>query len=153
MPMTRMFDTRCVWGLRVVAGVVGLLSLALAAQAELPPREYRRMQREAPEELRIHVLRVGEAPVPERPREREIIVEAKVVRIGRSAARIHEGEVIKIVYRHYRGEREVAGPGEPPLVERGRDYPAFLAKVEGERHVFSPAAGRFSFERLEERRP
>jgi hypothetical protein len=129
------------------------LSLALAVQAELPPREYRRMQREAPEEVRIHVLRVEEAPLRERPREREIIVEAKVVRIARSAARIHEGEVIKITYRHFRGEREVAGPGEPPLVERGRDYPAFLAKVEGERHVFSPVAGRFSFERLEERRP
>ena len=151
--MTRMFDRRCVWGLRVVAGVVGFLSLALAVQAELPPREYRRMQREAPEEVRIHVLRVEEAPLRERPREREIVVEAKVVRIARSAARIHEGEVIKITYRHFRGEREVAGPGEPPLLERGREYPAFLAKVEGERHVFSPVAGRFSFERLEERRP
>ena len=151
--MTRMSDRRFVWGLRVVAGVVGVLSLALASQAELSPREYRRMQREAPEEVRIEVLRVGEAPVPQRPREREIIVEAKVLRIGRSAARIHEGEAIKIVYRHYRGERELAGPGEPPLLQRGQTYPAFLTKVEGERRVFSPAAGRFSFERLEERRP
>ena len=95
MPMTRMFDKRCVWGLRVVAGVVGFLSLALAVQAELPPREYRRMQREAPEEVRIHVLRVEEAPLRERPREREIVIQAKVVRIARSAARIHEGEVIR----------------------------------------------------------
>jgi hypothetical protein len=130
-----------------------VLSLALAAQAELSPREYRRMQREAPEEVRVEVLRVVEAPVSERPREREIIVQAKVVRIGRSAARIHDGEVIRIAYRHYRGEREIAGPGEPPLLERGQTYPAFLAKVEGERRVFSPAAGRFSFERLDERRP
>jgi len=151
--MTRMFDTRCVWGLRVVAGVVGFLSLALAVQAELPPREYRRMQREAPEELKIEVLRVGESPVRERPREREIVVEAKVVRIARTATRIHDGEVIKIVYRHYRGERELAGPGEPPVLQRGQTAPAFLAKVEGERRVFSPAAGRFSFERLDERRP
>jgi hypothetical protein len=151
--MTRMFDTRCVWGLRVVAGVVGFLSLALAVQAELPPREYRRMQREAPEEVKIEVLRVGESPVPERPREREIVVEAKVVRIARTATRIHDGEVIRIVYRHYRGEREVAGPGEPPVLQRGQTAPAFLAKVEGERRVFSPAAGRFSFERLDDRRP
>ena len=54
--MTRMSDRRFVWGLRVVAGVVGVLSLALASQAELSPREYRRMQREAHEEVRIEVF-------------------------------------------------------------------------------------------------
>jgi hypothetical protein len=98
--MTRLFDRRLVWGLRVVSGVAGLLCLAMVASAELSPREYRRMQREAPEEVRIEVLRVNEVPIRERAREREIVVEAKVVRIARSAARIHEGEVIKIRYRH-----------------------------------------------------
>ncbi len=98
----------------------GVLEPGAGRPGRAPPREYRRMQREAPEEVRIEVLRVLEAPVPERPREREIIVEAKVMRIGRSAARIHEGEVIKIMYRHYRGEREVAGAGEPPALQRGR---------------------------------
>ena len=76
-------------------------------------------------------------------------IEAKIRRIERSSARLRDGEVIKIVYTHHRRERAVAG--EPPLLERGNQYPAFLTKVEGER-LFKPAAGQYSFERLDEDR-
>jgi hypothetical protein len=132
--------------------MVILLGLSQAVQANLSPREYRRMQREAPEELRIEVLGVHERPLREREREFEIVVDAKVLRINRTAARIRDGEVIKITYIRHRRERPLPGPGEPPLLEQGKSYPAFLMKADGPRR-FKPAAGSFSFERLEERRP
>jgi hypothetical protein len=148
--MMDMFDRGIVGGLRAVCGLAVLIGLSATVRADLSPREYRRLQRDAPEEFRIEVLGVHERPI--REREREVIVEAKVLRIHRTAARIHEGDVIKITYVHHRRERPVAGPGEPPLLERGKVCPAFLTKVEGE-HLFKPAAGSFSFEPLEERRP
>ena len=111
--MTKLFDAGGVWGLRAVCGVVILLGASLAVRADLTPREYRRMQREAPEELRIEVLGVHERPLREREREFEIVVDAKVRRINRTAARIHEGDVIKITYIHHRRDRPLPGPGEP----------------------------------------
>jgi len=151
--MTRLFEACGLWGLRAVCVVVVFLGVSQVVRADLSPREYRRMQRDAPEELRIEVLDVRERPLREREREFEIVVDAKVRRINRTAARIRDGEVIKITYIRHRRERPLPGPGEPPLLERGKSYPAFLMKVEGERRMFKPAAGSFSFERLEERRP
>ena len=121
------------------------LSECLAGgRGDLSPREYRRLQREAPEELRIEVLGVHERPIREREREFEVVVDAKILRINRTTARIHEGDVIKITYVRHHRERPLPGPGEPPLLERGKVYPAFLSKVERER-IFKPAAGSFSF--------
>jgi hypothetical protein len=106
--------------------------------------------------MRIEVMRVHEAPVGESERERErggrafdVDVEAKVLRVNRTTVRVHDGEVIHIIYRMHRRERAVPGPGEPQPPERGREYPAYLAKVEGERRAFRPAAGVYSFERVE----
>jgi hypothetical protein len=124
------------------------LGASQPARAELSPREYKRMQREASEEVRIEVLGVKERAIPERPREFEIILEAKIVRIERSRARIRDGERIRIVYAHHRSERPRPGPGEIPIPERGRVYPAFLEKVPGEARVFKPVAGAFSFQRI-----
>ena len=135
----------CVW-----------IGLAQESRAELPRPEYRRLQREAPEEMRIAVVRVHETPVGESEREREragrafdIDVEAKVLRVNRTSVRVHDGEVIHIQYRLHRRERAVPGPGEPQPPEGGREYPAWLAKVEGARRAFRPVAGVYSFERVE----
>jgi hypothetical protein len=135
-----------------------LFGLGGQLRAELPRREYQRLQRQAPEEMRISVLKVNEAPVGESRRERDrdrrggafdIDVEARVLHVNRTAVRVHDGEVIHIIYRLHRRERAVPGPGEPQPPERGQEYPAWLAKVEGERHAFQPAAGVYSFERVE----
>ncbi len=124
-------------------------------RAELPRPEYRRLQRQSPEELKIAVLRVHETPVGESPRERarvgrayDIDVEAKVLHVAHTSTRIHDGEVIHIVYRLHHRERAIPGPGEPQPPEQGHEYPAFLAKVEGEHRAFAPAAGVYTFERL-----
>lgn len=146
--MRDMLHQRTVWPIRAAVFAV-VVALAATTRADLSPREYRRMQRDAPEVLRIEVLKVHERPIREREREFEIVVEAKVRRIERSSARLRDGEIIKITYPHHRRERAVAG--EPPILERGQSYPAFLTKVEGER-LFKPAAGEYSFQRLEERR-
>jgi len=135
--------------------VVGGFSALLPA--EISPREYRRMQREAPEFVRLEVQNVVTQRVEERRREQaiegralQVTVKARVMRVFRSHERIHEGEEIRIVYVTHTRERNVPGPGEPPILERGQEYPAFLAKVEGERRIFAPAAGEFSFRPLEE---
>ena len=150
--MSEMLGRSRVWCLRTVGGLVVVAGLAVTACADLSTREYRRLQRDSPEVVRIEVVNIHERAVREREREFEVVVEAKVVRIERTAARIHDGEVIRITYPRHRRERPVPGPGEPPLLERGKVYPAFLTKVEGERR-FAPSAGAFSFERLHERRP
>jgi hypothetical protein len=141
---------RRVWPTRAIIFAV-VAALAATTRADLSPREYRRMQREAPEVVRIKVLNVHERPIREREREFEVTVEAKIRGIERTSARLHDGEVIKITYLRHRHERQERGAGEPPLLERDRDYPAFLTKVEGER-LFKPAAGEYSFQRIEEER-
>lgn len=141
---------RSVWPMRAIIFAV-VVALAATTRADLSPREYRRMQRDSPEILKIKVLGVQERPIRQREREYEVIVEARIRRIERSSTRLRDGEVIKITYRHHRRERSEAAAGEPPLLERDREYPAFLTKVEGER-LFKPAAGQYSFERLEEER-
>ena len=149
--MTRNLLHQCsVWPVGAITFAV-IFALATATRADLSPREYRRMQREAPEVLRIEVLEVRERPIREREREFEVSVEAKIRRIERSSARVRDGEVIHITYRHHRGDHPVPGAGEPPVLERGKVYPAFLTKVERER-LFKPAAGQYSFERLDEDR-
>jgi hypothetical protein len=132
------------------------VGFAKESWGELPRPEYRRLQREAPEEMRIAVLKVREAPVGDAPRDRDrggraldIDVEAKVLSVNRTSVRLHDGDVIHIIYRLHRRERAVPGPGEPQPPERGREYPAWLAKVQGERRAFQPAAGVYSFERVE----
>lgn len=142
---------RTTWPIRAIFFAV-VIGLAATTRADLSPREYRRLQREAPEVLKIKVLDVHERPIREREREFEVTVEAKIRRIERSSARLRDGEVIKITYRHHRHERPVRNAGEPPLLERDREYPAFLTKAEGERRLFKPAAGEYSFERVEDER-
>jgi hypothetical protein len=145
-----MLHSRTTWPIRTIFFAVAV-ALAATTRADLSPREYRRMQREAPEVLKIKVLNVHERPIRESEREFEIVVEAKIRGVERSSARLRDGEVIKITYRRHRRERQEPGAGEPPLLERDRDYPAFLTKVEGER-LFKPAAGEYSFQRLDEDR-
>jgi hypothetical protein len=139
--------------LGAAAATCVFVGFAKKSWGELPRPEYRRLQREAPEEMRIAVLKVREAPVGDSPRDRDrggraldIDVEAKVLRVNRTSVRLHDGEVIHIIYRLHRRERAVPGPGEPQPPERGQEYPAWLAKVQGERRAFQPAAGVYSFE-------
>jgi hypothetical protein len=139
--------------LGATAATYAFVGFANESRAELPRPEYRRLQRQAPEEFRIAILKVNEAPLGESRRERErvggVYAEAKVLRVNRTAVRVHDGEVIHIVYRLHRRDRAVPGPGEPQPPERGQECPAWLTKVEGERHTFQPAAGVYSFERVE----
>jgi hypothetical protein len=145
-------------GIAVAVTAICLFGLLPAARAEVGIREYRRMQREAPEEVRIEVQRVRETPIRERERERErlgravqVELTARVLRVNRSQQRIHDGEEIHISYVTHRREQNKFGPGEPPIPEERKMYPAFLQKVEGDRRLFTPAAGMYTFERLEVR--
>ena len=100
------------------------------------------------EEVRIEVQRVRETPVRERERERErlgravqVDVTARVLRVNRSRERIHDGEEIHISYVTHRREQNKFGPGEPPIPEERKMYPAYLQKVEGQRRLFCASRG------------
>ena len=149
--MTNLFKAGA-WGLRAVCCFAILVAVSQAMRADLSPREYRRLQRDAPEELRIEAVAVHERPIRERDREFEVVVDAKVLRIHRTGARIHEGDVIKITYVHHRYDRPLPGAGEAPVLESGHLYRAYLTKLPRERN-FKPAAGIYSFERPDEPRP
>jgi hypothetical protein len=143
-------------GIAAAVAAICFFGPAPTAHAEVGIREYRRMQREAPEEVRIEVQRVRETPVRERERERErlgravqVDVTARVLRVNRSRERIHDGEEIHISYVTHRREQNKFGPGEPPIPEERKMYPAYLQKVEGQRRLFAPAAGMYTYERLE----
>lgn len=113
-----------------------------AARAELPPSVYMQQQKSAPEAVRIEVLRV-EGMIDEGEEQRsDLVVTARVLCVGRSAAGLKPGEEIAIAYatvvKHRRGW---AGPRPLPILTAG-PYPAYLAKA-GDR--FAPAASGWSF--------
>ena len=58
------------------------VGIAKESWGELPRPEYRRLQRQAPEEMKIAVLRVNEAPVGESPRERDRVGRAFRLQLG-----------------------------------------------------------------------
>jgi hypothetical protein len=73
----------------------------------------------------------------------EFTVDAEVQKVHRSATKLTPGTVIQIRYsqRHY--SQPIAGPSEVPALKEGQVCPAYLS---GEGKVYSPAAGRYSFE-------
>lgn len=119
-------------------------------RAELPPDAYRDMQQRAPEAVALRVKAVetsicwfwlcdG----------RDVVVQAELTGVTRSAAGLKPGDRIEIRYRHVPlGGR--SGPRPIRIVSEGEATPAFLEK-EPAGH-FRPAARGASFQALVERR-
>lgn len=126
-----------------------LLLLATPARAELPPDAYRAMQQQAPEVLRIVVHSVdtsicwfwlcsG----------RDVVVQAEVKAVERTAGATKAGDRIEIRYRHVPLDGR-SGPRPIRIVREGEAIPAFLSR-EGDH--FEPAARGASFQALVEAR-
>ena len=128
-------------GLVVFAGVTVITS---GTQAELPPSAYKERQATAPEALVIKVrsVRARESD-EEKWKQIDIVIEAEVEKVERSATKLTPGTVIQIRYsqRHY--SQPIVGPSEVPLLKEGQICPAYLA---WEGRSYSPAAGGFSFD-------
>ena len=129
------------WGLVVLAGVA---VLPTGSQAELPPSAYKERQATAPGALVIKVRSVrARESNEEKWKQIDIVVEAEVEKVERSATKLTAGTIIQICYsqRHY--SQPIVGPSEVPLLKRGQICPAYLA---GEGRSYSPAAGGLSFD-------
>jgi hypothetical protein len=98
------------------------------------------MQANAPESIEIEVLSVRTTRLTD---EIDVVVEAKVMAVTRSASGLETGRVIRITYSH--DTRTLAGPSPVPVLTRRQTYPAFLTKAKN-RDVYEPAAGGKSFE-------
>jgi hypothetical protein len=115
-----------------------------AANAELPPWAYKEKQDKAPEALLIRVLSVKTRETKEpKVKRTEVMIEAEVEKVERSATKLVPGAIIKIVYGRTEYSQPIAGPSEIPVLKEGQVYPAYLSH-EGE--TYAPAAGGYSFE-------
>lgn len=75
-------------------------------------------------------------------------VEALVEHVARTARDVKRGNVIRIFYTQRRYNQPIAGPSEVPTLKEGEVRPAYLA-WDKETEVYSPAAGGFSFTKVD----
>jgi hypothetical protein len=128
--------------------VLSNLLVSNPAVAGLSPETYARMQQRAPEHLQIEVLRV--CTVRTHYKDATVVsvtVDARIRSVKQSASGLQAGQRISIRYDHCIRRHALIGPGEVPILEAGKTYPAFLEKSEGGAY-FCPAAGGRSFSAL-----
>ena len=124
--------------------------LPLSARAELPPQAYRQRQAAAPEVL---VIKVQSVTTKETQRsDHKLIantVEAVVQHVARTSRDLKPGATIQIFYTQRRYTKPLAGPSEVPSLKEGEVRPAYLS-WDKETELYSPAAGGFSFTKVED---
>ncbi|HSH38018.1 MAG TPA: hypothetical protein VK993_04460 [Chthoniobacterales bacterium] len=140
-------STTCAAAIALLLG--GSILTALETRAELPPQAYRQRQATAPEVLVIKVRSVTSKET-QRPDHKVVAntVEAVVEHVARTARDLKPGTIIQIFYTQRRYNQPIAGPSEVPTLKEGEVRPAYLAWVK-ETEVYSPAAGGYSFTKVE----
>jgi hypothetical protein len=142
----------------IARATAALLLIAAVASAELPPEVYEELQRKAPEVLFIEVTSVDVDRQIKKPSGcswlefevvRNVELEARVIRVVRSAAGVRPGTVIRVEYPSNNRCEGYNGPRSIELLRKGERVNAFL--VRGDRGVFVPAArgATFSAERIQ----
>src|SRR5437762_8498660 len=108
-----------------------VITTALGTHAELPPSVYKDLQDKSPEALTIKVesVRISTTDEP-RFKRLDIMAEARVETVIRSASGLKPGDAIHISYVRLDHKQPLAGPSEPDILQKGRSYPAFLVKAE-----------------------
>ncbi len=131
--------------LKSVCAFFVVIATALSTHGELPPWVYKDLQEKSPEALMIKVesVRISTTDEP-RFKRFDITAEARVETVVRSASGLKPGDVIRISYMHLDHKQPLAGPSEPDVLQKGRSYPAFLAKAEKD-EVYTLAARGYSF--------
>jgi hypothetical protein len=131
---------------RLTTCLLPFLAAIALLRAELPPSAYEKMQSEASEVLRVHVLRVDVQPTDDAAI-REVTMLAETIKVGRSKTKLKSGDMITIKYRITTHEPGWVGPGEVPVLKDDQETVAYLAPVTGAQE-YAPAAGAMSFERF-----
>lgn len=122
-----------------------VIATALSTRGELPPSVYKDLQEKSPEALMIKVesVRISTTDEP-RFKRLDIMAEARIETVIRSASGLKPGDAIRISYVHLDHKQPLAGPSEPDVLQKGRSYPAFLSKTEKDK-VYTTAAKGYSF--------
>lgn len=118
-----------------------------ALRAELPPSAYEKMQSDAPEVLRIQVLRVTQQPDSDASTT-DVSVLAQIVKVGRSATKLKPGDMITVNYKVVSHPAGWVGPGEVPVLKENAESVAYLKAIQGGEQEYAPAAGAMSFDRF-----
>jgi hypothetical protein len=128
-----------------VALSLALLFLTQTAAAELPPFVYKQWQQAAPEylEIKVRSSKTSETDAGEY-KSIDVVIEAEVLSVERSASGMMPGARIRISYQHRIYKQPLAGASQVPILGRDKIYPAFLKKVAV--GVYEPAARGKSFE-------
>lgn len=131
---------------RLTICLIFLLAVIAPGRAELPPSAYEKMQSDASEVLRVHVLRVDVEPTGDASI-REVTMLAEAVKVGRSKTKLKPGDMLTVKYRVTAHPVGWVGPGEVPILKDDLETVAYLAPVTGAQE-YAPAAGAMSFERF-----
>jgi len=127
--------------------------LAAVVLADMSPDVYKDLQRKAPEILEIRVLSVDVHRRFSKPSGcsffdfeviRNVKLEASVVRVVRSASGIHAGDIVEIEYSSINRCSDWNGPRSIPMLRKGDQTYAFLAR-RGRTTLFDPAARGATF--------
>ena len=135
--------------LAAAVALAGLAGTAPPTRAELPPDAYRERQNAAPEVLVIKVRSVATTEI--KRADHTLIansVEASVENVERTATGLKPGATIKILNTQRHNKRPMPGPSDVPTLKEGEVRPAYLAWAK-EAEAYSPAAGGFSFSKVE----
>lgn len=130
---------------RIAIAILSIAFLPSPVSAELPPDVYERMQRDAPEVLKISVKRVfaNRKGALDFSGDRDVTVFAIVVSVTKTASGLKAGDEIVIRYVAKNPDEKMAGPRPIPKLEEKKEYPAWLSKSEAGH--YEPAARGFSF--------
>jgi hypothetical protein len=132
---------------------MAILPIATPALAELSPEVYKDLQRKSPEVLYIQVSAVDVHRRFAKPSGceffdfeviREVRVEARVLRVIRSASNVRPGDVIEIGYSSINRCSGWSGPRSIQMLRNGHRVYAFLAR-RGRTVSFEPAARGATF--------
>ena len=125
----------------LLAGILFLSSPL--ARAELPPSAYEAMQAQAPECLRIQVLKVS-IQSGEIRTEKNVKLTASVLNVARTASGLKDGDIITINYLVRERSAGWVGPGQVPVLAEGAVNVAYLEKIANS-NEYQPAAGIMTF--------
>ncbi len=120
------------------------LSLVVcAASAEIQPKYYAQMQASAPEVIYLDVKDVDLEWCLISCESRDVVVQATVVSVERSATGLKTGQAIVVKYVHFSPSGGWVGPRPTPVLQKGKTV-AYLSRAAAGH--YEPAARGYSFD-------
>ena len=107
---------------RIGIGLVGILWAASTVSAALAPGTIDKMKKQAPEVVRVEILKAEKGKLDEGLRKRRVIYTARILEVERSGLKLKAGQSVKIhsyVLSLPLGVLPVPGPRAPSLHSKG----------------------------------